>query len=85
MRRLPFIFVFATLALAGCTAHDNREWMKVDRSYTKQEFQRDYRECTRDDKIDDACMREKGWVAVNPSKQEGPRSVDPLPARRGRY
>ena len=85
-RRIAFLIVLSALGLAGCGAHDPREWMKVDRGYTKEEFQRDYRECSRKGDLDDACMKQKGWVAVNPAKSEKPKDVDPLPGRtRGRY
>ena len=86
MRRRSLLIVIAVLALAGCGAADSREWMKVDGSYTKAEFQRDYRDCSRKGDLDDACMKQKGWVAVNPTKSERPKDVDPLPGRqRGRY
>ena len=70
-------------ALAGC-ASDNREWMKVDQQYTTEEFRRDYRECSKSGKLDDECMKSRGWVAVTPGKTEE-KKVDPLsqPAGRG--
>jgi len=84
--RIALFLALSALALSGCGAHDDREWMKVDRRYTKEEFQRDYRECSRKGDLDDACMKQRGWVAVNPAKSEKPQSVDPLPGRqRGRY
>ena len=52
----------SSLGLAGCGSHDDREWMKVDRRYTKEEFQRDHKECTRKGDLDEACMRQRGWV-----------------------
>jgi hypothetical protein len=92
MRRRNALLVTAfALGLAGCGAQDAREWMKVDRSYTKDEFQRDYRECTKKGDLDEACMRQKGWVAVNPAKSEtSKQGMDPLPGRQqqrggGRY
>jgi hypothetical protein len=73
-----------SLAVLGC-ARDDREWLKVDRRYTREEFQRDYKECTRKGDVDDSCMRQRGWVPVNPTKEEAPKSMDPLSRGRGRY
>jgi hypothetical protein len=82
--RLAVPILLLALPLAGCGAHDDREWMKVNQSYTKAEFQRDHRECSRKGDLDEACMRQRGWVAVNPSKSEPPKPPDPL-QQRGRY
>lgn len=73
--------VLAT-ALAGC-AGDTREWMKVNQKYTTEEFRRDYRECSRDGKLDDECMKSRGWVAVTPGKVEE-KKIDPLSQPAGR-
>ena len=85
MRLLSAVLItLAVLPFAACSAHDDREWMKVNQRYTKQEFQRDHKECSRKGDLDDACMRQRGWVSVNPSKSEPQKSPDPLP-QRGRY
>jgi hypothetical protein len=66
----------ALLAAGGC-ASDDRQWMKLTEKYTTEEFRRDHAACTKGGKLDDACMRGRGWVAVNPSgKAETPK--DPL-------
>jgi hypothetical protein len=80
------LIVLSLVGLIGCGAHDEREWMKVDRRYTKEEFRRDYKECSRKGDLDDACMRQRGWVSVNPSKTEptNPRDLDPLAPRGSR-
>jgi hypothetical protein len=85
--RIALLIVLSSLGLVGC-ASDDREWMRVagGSANTKQEFQRDYRECTRKGALDEACMRQRGWVPVNPVKPDAPKSMDPLPSRgRGRY
>ena len=87
--RIAVPILFSLLGFVGCSSQDDREWMKVDRRYTKEEFQRDYKECTRKGDLDDACMRQRGWVSVNPSKgtdPANPREFDPLapPGRGGR-
>jgi hypothetical protein len=88
-RRLgPILTAAALLAGAGC-ASDDRQWLKLNEKYTTEEFQRDHAACSKSGKLDDACMRQRGWVAVNPgSKGEtrDPRaeSLGP-PAGRTRY
>jgi hypothetical protein len=77
---VTIVLVSAALATAACSS-DDREWMKVDQKYTRDEFRRDYRECTKKDGLDDACMRQRGWVSVNPSKSDAP-PPPPQPARR---
>ena len=77
------------LMTAGCGI-DERQWLKVDQKYTTEEFRRDHAACTRDGKLDDACMRSRGWVAVNPmgkGEQKGDPNTSPLGAtpRGGRY
>jgi hypothetical protein len=68
--------ITALLAAAGC-ATDDRQWMKLSEKYTTEEFRRDHAACMKRGKLDDTCMRDRGWVAVNPSgKPETPK--DPL-------
>ena len=86
-QRVVLGLLVAAPALAGCVT-DEREWMKLNEHYTTEDFTRDRKVCTRDGKIDDACMRGRGWVAVNPgTKAEAPRDPharDLLPPA-GRY
>lgn len=72
------------VALAGRSATDEREWMKVNQRYTKEEFQRDYKECSRSGNLNEPCMRQRGRLPVNPSKSEAPPAPAPTPSR-GRY
>jgi hypothetical protein len=82
MRRAVLLLPLAALSvLAGCGGSDERQWMKVDGQYTTTEFRRDYSECSKSGKLDDSCMRSRGWVSVN--NPEKPRTnVDARPARR---
>jgi hypothetical protein len=87
--RPAWVLIGACLAaaLTGC-ASDTRQWMKVDQkytTYTTEEFRRDYRECSPGGKLDDECMKSRGWVAVSPGKAEE-KKVDPLsqPSGHGR-
>jgi hypothetical protein len=85
LARIGFLILLSSLGLVACGSLDSRDWMKTDPHYTKQEFQRDYKECTRKGELDEPCMRQRGWVPVNPTAQEAPKSMDPLQRSRGRY
>jgi hypothetical protein len=83
MRLKPtFGVLLVALAMCACGS-DTREWMKLDQTYTVPEFQRDLRECTIKGKLDDDCMKARGWVAVTPPKSEQ-KKEDPLSLPAGR-
>src|SRR2546428_3946040 len=63
--------------LGGCSSGDGREWMKISEKYTTEEFRRDYAECSRGGKLDEECMKRRGWVAVTAPKQEDKPFSDP--------
>lgn len=67
------ILTCAALLAAGC-ATDDRQWMKLSERYTTEDFRRDHAACSKGGKLDDGCMRGRGWVAVNPAgKAETPK------------
>ena len=67
------LLIVATLLAPGCVT-DERQWLKLDEKYTTEDFRRDHTACSKSGKLDDACMRGRGWVAVNPgAKSEAPR------------
>ena len=69
--------------IAACGTSSGREWMKINETYSTADFRRDHAACTKSGTLDDACMRSRGWVDVNPSKTE--KAADPEPARSGVY
>lgn len=75
--RILLLGVVLSVPLAGC-AGETREWMKVGQSYTVQEFRRDHAECTRNDKLDEVCMRSRGWVDVNPKAEKAEKAPETL-------
>jgi hypothetical protein len=80
-----FLACALAAALAGC-AHSDKQWMKVNQSYTTADFQRDYAACSKGATLDEACLRAKGWVDVKPSR--GDRAADappPAPQQPQRY
>src|SRR5437867_7738336 len=70
------------IVASGC-ATEEREWMKLDQKYTTAEFRRDLAACTIKGKLDEECMKARGWVAVAPPKGE-PKKEDPLSQPPGR-
>jgi hypothetical protein len=66
-KTLRALAVVGVLAAAGC-AVDDRQWLKLNEKYTTEEFRRDHSACSKSGKLDDGCMRSRGWVAVNPMK-----------------
>ena len=80
--KLTYGVLLVALATSACGA-DSREWMKLDSAYTTAEFRRDFQECTVKGKLDDDCMKSRGWVAVTPPKGEQ-KKEDPLSMPAGR-
>jgi hypothetical protein len=68
---LGVVLATAMAGLAGC-AESSREWMKVNDRYTVEEFRRDHAECSKGGRLDDACMRSRGWVDVSPKGEKQP-------------
>ena len=86
-RRAFLAFLTVAPMVAGCVT-DEREWLKLNQRYTTEEFRRDREACSKSGKLDDACMRDRGWVAVNPggkaetSKDPHARELGPPSGRR---
>lgn len=82
----PVLTVAVLLAAAACSS-DERQWLKLNQKYSTEDFRRDHAACSKGGTLDDACMRSRGWVAVNPSgKGETPkdpfaRDLGPAPGR----
>jgi hypothetical protein len=62
----------------GCATE--KQWMKVGESYSTAEFRRDHADCSKSDKLDEACLRARGWVDMKPSR--GDRAEPPPPTYR---
>jgi hypothetical protein len=62
--------------------------LKLNQRYTTEEFQRDHAACSKRGKLDEPCMRSRGWVAVNPggkteTRDPYARDLGPPAQRRG--
>jgi hypothetical protein len=78
LARTVLLASIAAGILAGCGAHSEKQWMKVNERYTTEEFRRDHKACSKGLELDEACMRAKGWVDVKPSAKD--RAADSPPA-----
>ena len=63
---IALIALCVALALGACASDDNKEWMKLDGRATEADLKRDYTACSKSGKLDEVCMRSKGWLAVSP-------------------
>jgi hypothetical protein len=84
MRTRPALCFLALLLLsqAGCASREEPLWYKPGRDYTTAEFNRDRDSCTKEKKLDHACMKAKGWVPVSPDL---PAPAPASPPRRTPY
>jgi hypothetical protein len=65
MQLLMILIAGIALALGACASQE-KEWMKVEGTYTVADFRRDYASCSKGALLDEGCMRSKGWVDVSP-------------------
>jgi hypothetical protein len=69
--------VVVAFIMIGCGSEQDRQWFKPDGNYTVAEFKRDRDECTKDKVLDEACLKQRGWVPVTsdpsaPTKAKAP-------------
>jgi len=75
----PLLLVLGlSAALVGCASAE-REWLKPDQPYTAEEFRRDIAACSPGGKVDEACMKSRGWISVSPPKPD--KTPQPTPSR----
>lgn len=77
LTRPEFLGCIVAGILAGCGGYSDTQWMKVNESYTTEEFRRDHKACSKGIVLDEACMRAKGWVDLKPSAKD--RAADTPP------
>jgi len=78
------LLAFAIGALVACgSATDDREWMKVNEKYSGEDFRRDVKACSTSGKLDDTCMRGRGWVAVSRANPNAPVFQEQKPVMSG--
>ncbi len=77
-----FLLLWLLGSTFGCGTGDERRWQKMGVEYTTAEFNRDVDACTRNKKLDDECMKARGWVPMNPDRPAPTPSPTP-PRQRG--
>ena len=70
-----FLLAITTLSLGGCASETAKQWYKPGDNYTVAEFQRDRTACTKNDILDEACLRGRGWVAITADDDKGPSPI----------
>jgi hypothetical protein len=71
LRRLFFLAVIV-LSLGACSSGPQKQWYKPGGNYTMAEFDRDEKACMKDSRLDEACMKERGWIAISADEDKGP-------------
>ena len=69
MNLLLPIVVLVVAAVAGC-GEVGGKWMKLSGNWTTEDLRRDHSACTRDRVLNDKCMEDRGWVLMNPGKED---------------
>lgn len=80
-RRALSFLILVLLGPSGCATKEERPWYKLGKDYTTAEFNRDRESCTKDKKLDEECMKAKGWVAVTQdlARPQPPQTQGPPP------
>jgi hypothetical protein len=71
MRSLVWLVAVAGLA-AACGASAEKQWYKPGADYTVADFQRDRVACEKNGKLDEPCLRERGWMPLTLDKEKPP-------------
>jgi PBP1b-binding outer membrane lipoprotein LpoB len=86
MRRRIGLLSLAVMVLVGCSnSGPEKQWYKPNVNYTSADFERDRTACT-DQKtkvLDEACMKDRGWVALGADIE--PTAKAPEPKHKGKY
>jgi len=71
MRWILFL-AMTTFLLTGCWSAPDKQWYKPGGNYTVAEFDRDKKTCTKNNEMDDQCMKDLGWVTLSSDQDKGP-------------
>ncbi|HET7873987.1 MAG TPA: hypothetical protein VFN71_00575 [Methylomirabilota bacterium] len=82
-RAFPLLILVLAVGLGACGFTEEKQWYKPNQNYTVAEFQRDQATCTKSKMLDEACMKERGWVPL--SADRGAPVKAPEPGRGPRY
>ena len=76
MSRLAFLLVATGIAASACSLAPDKQWLKPGQNYTVAEFRRDEVACTKDRRLDEECMRQRGWVALSGDAALKPKTLE---------
>jgi hypothetical protein len=76
MKRLLCLLGAIAIAATACSLEPEKQWLKPGQSYTVAEFRRDEAACTKARKLDEECMRQRGWVALSGDAPPKPKTLE---------
>ena len=74
--RWPSVLCAVLLTASACSVEADRQWYKPGQSYTVADFRRDETACTKDRKLDEACLRQRGWVSLSGDPSPKPKTLE---------
>jgi hypothetical protein len=78
------ILLLALVPLLPACASPEKQWYKPGVEYTVTDFRRDRTACEKSGKLDEECLRQRGWVPLS-TDAERAAPVNPNQNQRGRY
>jgi hypothetical protein len=73
-----FVLTVTLLTLAACYAGEvEKQWYKPGVDYTVAEFKRDQAACTKNKVLDEACLKQRGWVGLSGDREPPVKPPDP--------
>jgi hypothetical protein len=68
--RTVLCILAAAVVAAACGPAAEKQWYKPGVDYTVAEFKRDRAACERSGRIDEGCLRERGWAPLTLDKEK---------------
>lgn len=85
MRTVVSLLALLAASLVGGCAEPDKQWMKVGESYTSAEFRRDYAACSNYGRLNEDCLRARGWIDMAPSRGDRAADAPPPPPTSPKY
>ncbi len=76
VKRLLLSLFAVAVAVSACSLEPDKQWLKPGQTYTVADFRRDEAACTKDRKLDEECMRQRGWVALSGDAAPKPKTLE---------
>lgn len=75
----------AVLSLIACSTEGEKQWYKPGSNYTVKDFERDEAACTSKKALNEACLKERGWVPLSADREKPVPAPAPPPRGGARY